>query len=56
MPFTKEERAQGVAEMKIFRTWFYKHIMGQDSETLTDAIMIMPFGAATPKYRDDVNK
>jgi hypothetical protein len=42
--------------MKIFRTWFEKQIMGQDDETLTDAIAIMPFGAAVPKYRDDPNK
>lgn len=56
MPFTQQERAQGVAEMKIFRTWFEKHIMGQDSNTVTDAIMIMPFSTATPKYRDDTNK
>jgi len=45
-----------VAEMKIFRTWFEKNIMGQDGNTVTDAIMIMPFGSATPKYRDDANK
>ncbi|THZ54669.1 amidase signature enzyme, partial [Aureobasidium pullulans] len=56
VPFTEENREQGVAEMKIFRTWFEKQIMGQDNETLTDAIAIMPFGAAVPKYRDDPNK
>ncbi|KAI1366286.1 putative amidase [Xylaria arbuscula] len=56
VPFTKEDRAQGVAEMRIFRTWFEKNIMGQDNATVTDAIMIMPFGAAAPKYRDDANK
>ncbi|KAK0716702.1 putative amidase [Apiosordaria backusii] len=47
VPFTKEERAQGVAEMKVFRTWFEKHIMGPDKDTVTDAC---------PKYRDDANK
>ncbi|KAM3518755.1 hypothetical protein MY4038_010009 [Beauveria bassiana] len=56
VPFTKEERAQGVAEMKIFRTWFETNIMGQHSDTVTDAIMVMPFGSASPKYRDDSNK
>ncbi|KAI1129070.1 putative amidase [Nemania abortiva] len=56
VPFKKEERAQGVAEMKVFRTWFENKIMGQDSDTVTNAVMIMPFGAATPKYRDDTNK
>ncbi|KAK4204937.1 amidase signature domain protein [Triangularia verruculosa] len=54
--FTEEERAQGVAEMKVFRTWFEKHIMGLDKDSVTDAVMIMPFGSAAPKYRDDPNK
>ncbi|CAG8981416.1 hypothetical protein HYALB_00013919 [Hymenoscyphus albidus] len=56
VPFTKEERAQGVAEMKVFRSWFEKNIMGPNSNTVTDAIMLMPFGSASPKYRDDANK
>ena len=42
--------------MKAFRTWFEKNVMGPDKDTVTDAVMIMPFGAATPKYRDDANK
>ena len=56
VPFTKEERAQGVAEMEVFRTWFQENIMGQDKDTVTDAVMVMPFGAAAPAYRDDANK
>jgi hypothetical protein len=54
--FIKEERAQGVAKIKIFRTWFEKNIMGQDSNTVTNAIMIMLFGSGTPKYWDYANK
>ncbi|KAF2818873.1 amidase signature enzyme [Ophiobolus disseminans] len=42
VPFTVEERAQGVAEMKLSRTCI--------------AVMIMPFGSPCPKYRDDYNK
>ncbi|KAK4213124.1 amidase signature domain protein [Rhypophila decipiens] len=56
VPFTKDDRAQGVAEMNVFRNWFEKNIMGPDKDTVTDAVMIMPFGSATPKYRDDANK
>ncbi|KAJ3493191.1 hypothetical protein NLG97_g4888 [Lecanicillium saksenae] len=55
IPFTKKEGAQAVAKMKIFRTWFETNVMGQDSETVTDAVMIMPFGSASPKYRDESN-
>lgn len=56
VPFTKEQRAQGVAEMGVFRTWFEKNIMGPSRDTVTDAVMVMPFGSAAPKYRDDANK
>lgn len=42
--------------MKIFRSWFETNIMGQHSDTVTDAVMVMPFGSASPKYRDDSNK
>ncbi|KAI0199400.1 putative amidase [Astrocystis sublimbata] len=56
IPFTKEERAQGVAEMKVFRDWFEKNIMGPHRDTVSDAVMVMPFGSAVPKYRDDANK
>lgn len=30
--------------------------MGPDKDTVTDAVMVMPFGSASPKYRDDANK
>lgn len=56
VPFIKEERARGVAEMEVFRTWFEKNIMGPDKDTVTDAVMVMPFGSVSPKYRDDANK
>jgi len=42
--------------MKVVRTWFEKNIMGPDKERVTDAVMVMPFGSAVPKYRDDANK
>lgn len=55
LPFTKEERQRGVEEMKIFRACFEERIMGQDSDGVTDAVMVMLFGSAQPKYRDDPN-
>jgi len=42
--------------MNVFRTWFEKNIMGQDDDTVTNAVMIMPFSSPHPKYRDDHNK
>jgi hypothetical protein len=54
--FTAEDRAQGVAEMNVFRVWFERNILGRDADTVTNAVMIMPFGSPHPKYRDDPNK
>ncbi|PNS16062.1 hypothetical protein CAC42_4463 [Sphaceloma murrayae] len=56
VPFTEEKQTGGVAEMKIFRTWFDEHIMGKGPDGITIAFALMPFGSATPKYRDDPNK
>lgn len=56
VPFTAEERAQGVKWMEVFRAWFEKNILGQDNDSVTNAVMIMSFGSPNPKYRDDHNK
>jgi hypothetical protein len=42
--------------MSFFRTWFEKNILGLDDESVTNAVMIMPFGSTYPKYRDDRNE
>ncbi|KAK0727826.1 hypothetical protein B0T26DRAFT_748124 [Lasiosphaeria miniovina] len=41
--------------MKVFRTWVGNNIIGPDKDTVTNAVMVMPFGSAVPKYRDDAN-
>jgi hypothetical protein len=40
-------------ELQVFRDWFSEHVMGPDSETLSNAILIMPYGEPDPEYRDD---
>ncbi|KAI0867911.1 putative amidase [Hypoxylon argillaceum] len=40
----------------VFRTWFGVNVLAADSETLSNAIMIMPYGSAKPKYRDAPNE
>ncbi|KAK0627861.1 hypothetical protein B0T14DRAFT_563629 [Immersiella caudata] len=56
VPFTKDQRDQGVEEMKIFRSCFEKKIMGPDKDTVTDAVTVVPFDSTTPNYRYDANK
>ncbi|KAI7777115.1 uncharacterized protein LA080_004017 [Diaporthe eres] len=36
-------------ELRVFRHWFHKNIMSHDDSSLSDAIMIMPYGSANPK-------
>ncbi|KAK4224072.1 hypothetical protein QBC38DRAFT_511972 [Podospora fimiseda] len=42
-------------ELVVFRDWFTKFIMGPDSKTLSNAILIMPSGKPDPEYWDDPN-
>ncbi|KAH8759977.1 amidase signature domain-containing protein [Diaporthe sp. PMI_573] len=53
---TPEENQQYRAELQFFRNWFDENIMSHDQDTLSDAIMIMPYGSANPKYRDKPNE
>ncbi|KAI9670069.1 MAG: hypothetical protein M1817_004549, partial [Caeruleum heppii] len=52
---TPDEYERNVKEQKVFRDWFRENVLSPDSDTLSDAIMIVPNGRAGPKYRDDHN-
>jgi hypothetical protein len=43
-------------ELKVFRDWFDDNVFSSDPASLSDAIMIMPYGSANPKYRDSSNE
>lgn len=53
---TSQEYEAYTEELRIFREWFNENIMTTDPETVSDAIMIMPYGSANPKYRDRPNE
>ena len=53
---TTEEYEQYEAELRVFRDWFDQNVMTTNGESLSDAIMIMPYGSAKPKYRDSPNE
>lgn len=53
--YTSEQRDNGSVQMDVFRDWFEEHVMNNRSGLLSDAVMIMPFGASSPKYRDQTN-
>jgi hypothetical protein len=50
---TPEEYETYLEELAVFRDWFSEFVMGPDSDTLSSAILIMPYGEADPEYRDD---
>jgi hypothetical protein len=43
-------------ELRVFREWFNENVFTSDAETGSEAIMIMPYGSANPKYRDSPNE
>ena len=42
-------------ELEVFRDWCSDFVMGHDSATLSNAILIMPYGDPDPEYRDDAS-
>jgi hypothetical protein len=51
-PFTAEDRDRGLDELDIFRQWFSKNVLASESDLLSNAILIMPFGSGEPQWRD----
>jgi hypothetical protein len=49
---TKEQRDDGMEKMEVFRRWFAENVMDTARESMEEAVLIMPFGSATPQYRD----
>ncbi|KAF9765336.1 hypothetical protein IL306_002424 [Fusarium sp. DS 682] len=52
---TSQEYETYMKQLEVFRNWFSETVMGPDSKTLSDAILIMPYGAPHPEYRDEAN-
>ncbi|KAI1121626.1 putative amidase [Nemania abortiva] len=53
---TEEDYRTYTNELEIFRTWFNENVFSANPETLSGAIMVMPYGSANPKYRDKPNE
>ena len=50
---TIEERDEGKAQLAVFRQWFHENVLKQDSDSLSDSVLVLPKGKAVPEYRDD---
>jgi hypothetical protein len=53
---SREDYHQGWAELKVFRDWVDANVLSSHPETLSNAVMIMPYGMGRPKYRDAANE
>ncbi|VUC36601.1 unnamed protein product [Clonostachys rosea] len=52
---TTEEYETYLKQLEVFRDWFSQRVMGPDPDTLSNAVLIMPYGAPEPEYRDEPN-
>jgi hypothetical protein len=53
---TDQEAEKYRQKFHIFGKWFSENVLGPTDDLLSDAIMIMPYGGAKPKYRDAPNE
>ena len=53
---SQQDFQNGRAELEVFRRWFDENVLSSDPDTISDAIMIMPYGMGGPKYRDAPNR
>jgi len=49
---TKEERAQGLSEVQIYKDWIAEHVLTKNSKGESEAVILLPLGSAKPDYRD----
>ncbi|PNP75786.1 hypothetical protein FNYG_10864 [Fusarium nygamai] len=52
---TSQQYETYMKQLEVFRNWFTENFMGPDSKTLSNAILIMPYGEPHPEYRDEAN-
>lgn len=50
-----KERKQAELELKTFRVWFRENVLKESSDSLSEAVLVLPAGKATPDYRDESN-
>ncbi|KAK7981653.1 amidase domain-containing protein [Apiospora saccharicola] len=53
---TEEMVKKSNAEVQVYRRWFQERILRSTAGGGTTAIMLIPCGSSTPKYRDEPNK
>lgn len=52
---SSEEINQAEFELNTFRAWFGENVLKESSDSTSEAVLVLPGGAATPDYRDEPN-
>lgn len=52
---SSEERNRADFELNTFRAWFRENVLKESSDSLSEAVLVLPAGKATPNYRDEPN-
>ena len=52
---SSEERNQADFELNTFRVWFRENVLKESSDSLSEAVLVLPAGKPTPAYRDEPN-
>ena len=50
-----EDHSEGDKRLNVYREWARSNLMNRQDDMLSDAIMVIPSGSPSPKYRDDAN-
>ncbi|KAK3377120.1 putative glutamyl-tRNA amidotransferase subunit A [Lasiosphaeria ovina] len=50
---TPEQQAEAVGRLKVYQSWFYKHVMPPADETgYSSTVLVLPWTTGEPEYRD----
>jgi len=49
---TVQEKDKAMAEIEVYKRWFFQHILPLTPDGRSDAILMLPCGSGKPKYRD----
>ncbi|OAQ96457.1 hypothetical protein LLEC1_04447 [Akanthomyces lecanii] len=49
---TEEQQVEGDRRIKVYRDWFYKHVMPPAEDGYSSSIMVLPWTTGKPDYRD----
>ncbi|KAI4861594.1 putative glutamyl-tRNA amidotransferase subunit A [Hypoxylon rubiginosum] len=53
---TSAQQEEGLRRLRVYRTWFYKHIMPHSEDGCPESLLVLPWTDGEPDYRDKYRK